>query len=60
MRAQEAAQNGGPPIAEALGIEPASARKLLSRAREALLAEAKAHKLDLGPWLEKEEEAAHG
>jgi hypothetical protein len=37
-----------------LGIEPASARKLLERAREALLARAKANRLELAPWLDGE------
>ena len=60
LRAWEAAQHGGPPLAEALGMEPPAARKLLERAREALLARAKAAKLDLAPWLTGEEKEAAG
>ena len=33
-------------------MEPASARKLLERAREAPLARAKANRLELAPWLD--------
>ena len=53
LRAQDAAEHGGPPIAEALGLEPASARKLLQRAREALLARAKANRPELARWLDR-------
>ncbi len=49
LRAWEASQHGGPPLAEALGMEPPAARKLLERAREALLARAKAAKLVARP-----------
>jgi DNA-directed RNA polymerase specialized sigma24 family protein len=55
LRAHDAAQQGGPPIAEALGLEPASARKLLERAREALLARAKANRVELATWLDEGE-----
>jgi DNA-directed RNA polymerase specialized sigma24 family protein len=55
LRAHDAAQQGGPPIAEALGLEPATARKLLERAREALLARAKANRIELAPWLDEGE-----
>lgn len=51
LTAQVAAEQGGPPLHVALGVEPATARKILERARQALLQRAIEMKPDLPDWL---------